>query len=197
MLITDRHFMLPDFDTAIKAAIAGGARLFQLREKQLPEAGVLQLALKAQKICEDFHAHLLINYSIHATQEAKAFGAHVPESRDVKTARNSLGPEYSVGQSVHSMEAAKKAEAAGADYLVFGSVFQTDSHAGSTPAGMEELGEITRGVSIPVFAVGGISAQNARACLDAGAHGVAVIRAVWSTPNIGQAVSDLLKITGS
>jgi len=193
MVITDRNLMEPDFESALQAAIRGGARLIQWREKDLPSEGVLPLARAAREICERNGAKLLVNFDFELAQKIYACGVHLPESQSVENARLQLQREYLVGQSVHSIEAAKTAENAGADYLVFGSVFQTDSHKGSTPSGLESLRKVASEVSIPVFAIGGISVSNARSCLDAGAHGVAMIRAIWSAPNVEFATRELLE----
>jgi len=194
MVITDRTLMRPSFSEALACAVLGGARLLQLREKNLSPSGVLRLAQTAQEICEHSHARLLINSDIEITRKARAFGTHLRESQSVHGVRKILEPEYSVGQSVHSLEAAFRAERAGADYLVFGSIFPTASHPESTPVGLDALAEFTSQISIPVFAIGGISLENARQCLDAGAYGVAAMRAVWDAPDVEIAVREFNKV---
>ncbi len=83
------------------------------------------------------------------------------------------------GVSTHSIEEAQQAQEAGAHYIVLGSIFATASHPGAEPLGLQVLAEIAREIRIPIFAIGGINSRNARSCLDAGAHGVAAIRAAW------------------
>ena len=194
MVITDRSLMRPAFSEALSSAVLGGARLLQLREKNLSQSGVLRLAQTSQAICEQSRARLLINSDYEITRKIGAFGTHLRESQSVHEARKVLEPKYSVGQSVHSLDAAFHAARAGADYLVFGSIFPTESHPESTPLGLDALREFTRQVSIPVFAVGGICIHNARDCLDAGAYGVAVVRAVWDAPNTEIAVREFNRV---
>ncbi len=190
MIITDRNLMRPSFSEALSAAVLGGARLLQLRENNLSPSGVLELAQTAQEICGASKARLLINSDFEIARKVGAFGTHLRESQSIYAVRKLLEPEYSVGQSVHSLEAAFRAEKAGADYLVFGSIFPTPSHPGSTPLGLDALREFTDQVSIPVYAIGGITLQNARLCLEAGAYGVAAISAIWKAPDVAAAVRE-------
>lgn len=187
MLVTQSSLMQPNFSGALAAAIEGGARLIQLREKEISRAELFTLAREASRICTARGAQLLVNGSLEVAREVGA-GLHLPEADSVAGARRVLGREYSVGQSVHSPAAALRAQDEGADYIAFGSIFPTASHIGSTPKGIAALGEIAREISIPVFAIGGISPENCAPCLQAGAHGVAVVRAIWQAENVAGAV---------
>lgn len=193
MLVTDHRLMQPSFDAGLEAARRGGARLIQLREKELAAREVLQLALRAQRLCERSGAKLLINSRADIARAAHADGVHLPENDlPPDMARRTLGAHALCGVSVHSAEAARRAVAEGADYLVFGPVFPTASHPDTPPIGLDALREIAAGASKPVFAIGGVDAANARLCLEAGAHGVAVISAVWRAPDVEAAVRSLL-----
>lgn len=190
MLVTQSPLMQPDFQSALEAALKGGARLIQLRERGLPSSKVLLLAQKARRLCSEYGARLLINSDFELAREVEADGVHLRESQSVIEAREFLGQKYLLGQSTHSVEAAKNAEEAGADYLVFGSVFATQTHPGAAPAGVEALRQITGSVKIPVYAIGGITPENCAECRSAKAHGIAVIRAVWQAAQIGEAVAE-------
>ena len=181
--------MKPSFEAALEAALRGGARFIQLREKDLSPREVLDLAFRAQRLCEKYNAKLVINSRTDIARAAHADGVHLPEN-DVPpaAARLSLGHHALCGVSVHSVEVARRAVRENADYLVFGPVFQTTSHPDTAPVGLEALHEIATAVSIPVFAVGGINARSSGLCLDAGAYGVAVISAVWRPVNVVEAV---------
>lgn len=190
MLVTQSSLMQPDFSVALEAALEKGARLIQLREKDETPSKVLSLAREARRICDRFGAHLLINGDPELAQKVRADGIHLRETQSVTQIREALGEKYLLGQSVHSLESAQAAESSGANYLVFGSVFATQTHPGSAPAGLEALRQITGSVSIPVYAIGGITPENAGECFTgAKAHGIAVIRAVWQARETGEAVS--------
>jgi thiamine-phosphate pyrophosphorylase len=186
MLVTQRNRMKPDFFTALNAALRGGARLMQLREKELPGAELFSLAAQAKALCESFGAKLLIN---HRAEVARQIGAGVHWPEGAFEAGNSF-----CGVSVHSLEAARRAAGQGADYLVFGSVFETQSHPGAAPAGLDLLREVCSAVEIPVFAIGGITPENAHLCWNAGAHGIAVIGAAWDTNDVESAVRKLVQL---
>lgn len=189
MLVTQRERMRPDFFGALEAALRGGARLIQLREKNLSGAEFEALARRAHSLCAQHGATLLLNNAPGLAQVLGA-GLHQPE-----TALAAEG-EFSLrGASVHSLEATRRAAGQGAAYLVFGSVFETQSHPGAAPTGLQALREVCAIVEVPVFAIGGITAVNAQQCLAAGAHGVAIIGAVWDAPDIEAAVRELVEIT--
>ena len=98
------------------------------------------------------------------------------------------------GVSVHSVQAAQRAQQFGARYVVFGAVFPTTSHPDEAPAGIEKLREVVQSVSIPVFAIGGIDNNLIQTCLETGAFGVAVRSAVWNARDVKHKVEELLEI---
>lgn len=100
-------------------------------------------------------------------------------------------PGRAVGRSVHSVDAAQRAEADGCEYVVAGSVFPTASHPGGPAGGLVLIEDIARSVSIPVIAIGGVNAANARSCIDAGARGVAVISAIFDADDPRAAAQEL------
>jgi thiamine monophosphate synthase len=100
-------------------------------------------------------------------------------------------PGRAIGRSVHSVDAALRAEADGCEYVVAGSVFPTASHPGGPTGGLQLLRDITTAVRIPVIAIGGIKATNARSCIDAGARGVAVISAIFDADDPKRAAQEL------
>lgn len=123
---------------------------------------------------------------------AGADGVHLGEnSLPPAVARRLLGPEKIMGVSVHSVTAAREAEKAGADYLLFGHIFPTTSKEGIPPRGVGSLREVVASVGIPIIALGGINTANARQCLAAGARGVAVMSAVMAAPDPARAVAEL------
>jgi thiamine monophosphate synthase len=100
-------------------------------------------------------------------------------------------PGRALGRSVHSVEAALRAELEGCEYVVAGSVFATSSHPGGPVGGVRLIEAVASAVRIPVIAIGGINAANARSCIDAGARGVAVISAIFDAEDPKQATREL------
>lgn len=191
MLVTSRHQMKPSFESTLENALLGGASLIQLREKDLDQTLFMFMAQMCRKLCVNYRAELLINGRPKIAERLSIGGLHLPESALELDAL----PKFPVtGISVHSLENAKKAEVMGADYLIYGSVFSTASHPDIVPVGLEELHKLTQAVACPVYAIGGISVANAKSCQEVGAHGVAVLSAVWQAPDVSQAVRDLLEV---
>jgi thiamine-phosphate pyrophosphorylase len=125
---------------------------------------------------------VLVNDRLDVALAAGAAGVHLGEnSLPVESAsewRRSAGRlDFRIGVSCHSLESARAAERGGADYIFFGPVFATPSKASfGSPQGIERLREVCATVEIPVLAIGGVSADNAPACVEAGAAGIAAIR---------------------
>ncbi|HVF84664.1 MAG TPA: thiamine phosphate synthase [Abditibacteriaceae bacterium] len=195
MLVTDRRLMKPSFEEALHAALEGGARLVQLREKDLTVEELKVLAQAAQRLCESFDASLLVNTEVEVARAIGARGVHWPERCLGNQIDYSKG--FVNGVSVHSVEAAQSAQKVGADYVVFGAIFPTSSHPGAPVAGLEALREVTAAVSVPVYAIGGIdSERTANMCFQSGAHGIAVRSNAWEAPDVKQRVSHLRRWTG-
>jgi thiamine-phosphate pyrophosphorylase len=114
---------------------------------------------------------------------AGAAGVNLPEADiPVAAARVLLGPDRLVGRSVHSLAAAARAAAEGADFVLFGPVFATSTHPAAPGLGLGALSEVARAVAIPVLAIGGVDASRAADCLAAGARGYAAIRLFQDEP---------------
>ena len=191
MLISARAEMQPSFEGALENALRGGALLIQLRERDLPLDEFNALALRAAHLCRHFGARLLINGEPEIARAVAETGCDCGIHR--KTRDACLPNELAGGASVHSVEEARCAQDSGAQYLVFGSVFATESHSGAIPAGLKSLRAVCESVTLPVFAVGGINKTRVKVCLENGAHGVAVIRAIWRKPDVEEATRELMR----
>lgn len=197
LILTDASRMKPDYDSALLEACIGGAKWFCVREKSLAPREVLDCFARTSRIAEKFGAQTFLNGRADLARAAHAEGLQLPEGEiSPAMARLTLGFHLPIGVSVHDLAGARRAVEEGATYLLFGPVFATQSHPGQTPAGLEALREIAASVPVPVWAVGGINAQNAAHCLHVGASGVAVISAIWEAANIAQAVRDLRAVLG-
>lgn len=166
----------------IAECASAGVDYIQLREKDLTGRQLELLAKDAMAaIPSGSRTRLLINGRTDIALACGAHGVHLPagsispsEVRAVwmKAARNGAPPI--IGVSTHSLAEALGAEAHGADFVVFGPVFEKEGRA--NPAGLEELAEVCRSCTIPVLGLGGVTPENAQLCLGAGAAGIAGIR---------------------
>ena len=197
LVITDRARMKPGFELALLAACQGGARWFCLREKDASPREQLDLYRRAARRTEAFGARLFLTGRADLARAAHADGLHLPESEiSVADARLSLGFHLPMGRSVHDLAGAQSAAAQGANYLLFGAVWETPSHPGQSGAGLDALRAVCQAVSVPVFAIGGVTAANAPQCLEAGAAGVALISGVWEAPDVTARVREIRAALG-
>lgn len=164
----------------VEAALRGGVRLVQLREKDLPTRDLVALARRLRSVTRRHAAALLINDRIDVAVAVDADGIHLPASSfRVEDARKLLGPKRIIGVSTHSPEEAAAAGKTPADFVVFGPVFDTPSKRQyGAPVGRERLSDAVRSTDLPVIAIGGITPDRIGPILDCGAAGIAVIRAI-------------------
>jgi len=186
-LITDRH-QVPAGRTlleTVEAALQGGVRAVQLREKNLPAAELLPLAIELRVLTRRFAARLLINDRIDVALAVAADGVHLGgHSLPAAVARRLLGPQRLVGVSTHRPAEIAAAAAAGANFVTFGPVFATPSkRTYGQPLGLEALRLACQNSPLPVFALGGIKPCHLGDLRAAGVAGVAVISALIATPD--------------
>ena len=163
----------------VRAAVDSEVPLFQIREKSLSGRVLFELAAHAAEITRGSKTRLLVNDRSDIACASGADGVHLTtQSLPVDVVRNTFGAEFLIGVSTHSLEEARVAQDAGADFVVFGPVFETESKRGyGEPQGLEKLGEVTHALGeFPVVAIGGITLENVGDCFRAGARGVAAIR---------------------
>lgn len=163
----------------VDAAVAAKVPLFQIREKSLPGLVLYELTARAAEITRGSQTRLLVNDRSDIARAAGADGVHLTtHSLPADVVRRIYGPEFLLGVSTHSLEAARDAAKGGADFVVFGPVFETESkRVYGAPQGIERLREVTGELrEFPVLAIGGITLANVEKCFEAGATGVAAIR---------------------
>jgi thiamine-phosphate pyrophosphorylase len=190
-LITDRtHTHDRALIAALQAAAHAGVRAMQFREKDLSPREQYALAEEAREALAPLGVRLLMNDRADIACAAGLDGVHLTSAGLTPiAARTCLHAGSLIGASTHTLVEARFAEAQGADFITFGPVFYTPSKAAyGDPRGLEALREVCATVSIPVFALSGITPERIPACLDAGAHGVAAISALLDTPDIADAV---------
>ena len=195
--VTDRRQTAgrPLYDV-VHAALDGGVRAVQLREKDLEGGELYRLAGRLRDLTARYAARLLINDRLDVALAAGADGVHLGQtSLPVSTARQLLGPDKLIGVSTHSPDEITAAQ--GADFVVFGPVYFTPSKAGyGQPQGVARLRQAVRHSPVPVFAIGGIQADRIAAVRSAGAHGVALISALSAAAEPSRAAHELLARLG-
>lgn len=172
--ITDRLTAPEPILDCIRRAIHQGVERIQLREKDLPGRDLFELTERALELAEGTPTRILVNDRADVAIAAGAHGVHLPSHSIPPSVVRTLGL-MEVGVSCHSAGELRIAEREGADFAVYGPVFLTGSKP-ATPIGLDGLGEGVRAVRIPVFALGGVTQENAAECLTAGAAGIAGIR---------------------
>ncbi|HOU54336.1 MAG TPA: thiamine phosphate synthase [Myxococcota bacterium] len=199
-LVTDRGLARGrPLAEVVAAAIRGGVTVVQYREKDRCTGEMVQEALEVGEVCRRLGALFLVNDRLDVALAAGADGLHVGQ-QDLSpvTARALLGPEAVLGVSAGSVEEAREAERSGADYIGASPVFATPTKADAgPPLGLEGLSAIAAAVSIPVLAIGGVHASNARSVIEAGASGVAVVSAILAAEDVEGAARALRQVVDS
>ena len=186
-LITNRSLFESDnsFLDASEAALMGGVRTLQLREKNLTDCELIELGSQLRILTSNYNARLIINSRADIAKKIDADGVHLTESCAHANEIKSAFPGLIVGVSTHSLEGAHIAEAQGADYITFSPIYATPSKANyGPPQGLGLLRQVSQEVNLPVLALGGITLHRVSKCLDQGAFGVALISDIWNSSHI-------------
>ena len=165
--------------TLVEAAVEAEVSLVQIREKALSVRVLHELVKRAVEIAQGSSTRLLVNDRFDVARAAGADGVQLTEvSLSPRVVREICGAEFLIGVSAHSLEAARAARDGGADFVVFGPVFETESKSVyGPPQGLEKLLEVTGELQgFPVIAIGGVTLDNAEKCFAAGASGIAAIK---------------------
>lgn len=185
--------------TVAAAALEAGARLIQVRlEDHHTDRAAFDLAVALAELCDGHGAMCLVNDRVHIAQAVGADGVHLgADDLPVDVARRILPGGTVIGGTCREPEAARAARRAGATYLGVGPVWSTSTKSG-LPAtiGLDGLAAVCEAVDLPVIAIGGITAERARLCRQAGAHGVAVVGAISGSDNPKRATAELLEAVG-
>jgi len=192
--ITDRKSLgQGELSNRILGAVRAGVDLVQIREKDLPTRELLELTQKAVEAAKSTLSRIVVNDRLDVALATGAAGVHLgTQSVPADAVRRIVPADFLVGVSCHSLEDAVAAQAAGASYIVFGPVFETASKIQyGPPVGLAKLREAAASVSIPVLALGGVTVERVRACLDTGAAGIAGISIFQSCPSIEERVLEL------
>ena len=179
-----------------QAAIQGGARMLQLRDKLRDKGESLPLAHDLQKLCAEAGASLILNDHADVAAIGGAAGLHVGQTDlPVEQARQVLASHQVVGRSNHEIEELVESERMGADHVAFGSIYHTDTKGvGRPPQGIERLLLARDAAQTPLVAIGGITAENAAPVSEAGVDAICVTAAVGSAAEPEAAAAKLVKV---
>ena len=179
-----------------EAALSGGAKIIQLRAKNLGKRKLYERALKIRELAKEHGSLFIVNDHLDVAIAAGADGAHLgQEDLPISAARGIAGERLIIGISTHSIQQALDADKAGADYIGFGAMYSTTSKDNPTePQGPARLKEVVRAVSIPVVAIGGICRERVTETARTGTAGFAVISAVSTAEDMRGEVEELIRL---
>jgi len=195
--ITDRRQLRSvSLAAVIRETVRAGVDIVQVREKDLTSRELIALVEEALSATGEpgmGGARVVVNDRVDVALAAGADGAHLAaHSMPAQVVRRFVPRAFLIGVSCHSLGEAMAAESGGADYLVLGPVFETPSKLGyGPPLGLEKLWNIASRIRIPVLALGGITVERIRPCLEAGASGIAGIRIFQDCESIQERVREL------
>jgi thiamine-phosphate pyrophosphorylase len=180
-------------DLAVRQARAlskAGPVIYQLREKRCEAGTIHDLCCTLAHILSDSGSLLSVNERFDIALASGAGGIHLPESSCPPDVIRKKAQSLLLGQSVHHKASAIRAAEAGIDYILFGPVFQTPSKRPfGPPQGLQKLQDVCRSVTVPVFAVGGITPERAFACIEYGAWGVAALAPFLDTDRLPETLN--------
>ena len=188
--ITDA-MLLPDttrLTSAVEAALKGGMRILQYRDKQRSFSDQVEQASALKDLCDTYGALLMINDSVLLAKEINAHGVHIGrEDGALDIARDQLGPEAIIGCSCYnSIELAQQAQNKGANYVAFGRFFSSQTKPETKAADIDIIQRARSVLNLPVCAIGGITTHNAAQLITQGVDMIAVINDLFSAEDVEQ-----------
>ena len=183
----------------LRSSTTGGANIFQFRNKTASMKEAYAEALPLRKLAAELGVLLIVNDRCDLALAVDADGVHLgQDDLPYADARKVLGPEKIIGLSTHSAAQVREADRLKPDYIGFGPIFTPGSKQDHDPVvGLDGLRAIRPLTSLPIFAIGGITLDQTRAVMQAGADGVAVISAILKAPEVSRAVGDFIAQLGS
>lgn len=192
--ITDRRSLGPQpLLPFIVEAVRAGVDLVQIREKDLATRDLLNLVEGAVSAAAGTSTRVVVNDRLDVALAAGAAGVHLgTQSLPAAVVRQHVPREFLVGASCHSLTEAVAAEQAKADYVLLGPIFETPSKlAYGPPLGLEKIREVAARVKLPLVALGGITVDRVKSCIEAGATGIAGISIFQTAPSLAARVREL------
>jgi thiamine-phosphate pyrophosphorylase len=197
--VTPDDRLLPRLSALVEAALQGGVRLVQYRNKTAPAALRRAQAAELLRVCHAYGAKLIVNDDVWLAVEVGADGAHVGRNdlpgHDLATAREALGAKRLLGVSCYNdLSRVDVAAKAGANYIGIGSMFPSTTKPDAADATLDLLTEARRRFTGPVAAIGGITIRNAPSVIAAGADMVAVVSDLFDAMDIGRRAEEFQKL---
>ena len=182
-----------EFLSPISAALSEGIKMIQYRCKDINDREKIKQAKELATICKKNGALFIVNDRVDLALAVKADGVHLGQNdMPIEIARNLLGEEYLIGKSTHSLAQVKEAQKQRCDYLGIGPIFQSKTKSNMIPLGVDCLSEISKEISLPCFAIGGINDFNTSEVISRGVKRIAVVDAIMNTKNPALATRKLL-----
>ena len=180
--------------SVLSQALEAGARMVQIREKDLDTPALIDLAQQLIPVIKQHQGKVLLNDRVDLALALNADGVHLrSDSLPLPLARRILGNEKLIGISTHSVEEVQYAENEGADFVVLGPIFETPSkQIYGHPLGLHTLETACRVSHLPIFAIGGITQNYVHPVISSGAYGIAVISSILQAPCIQDSTRELL-----
>lgn len=179
----------------VRGAIAGGAEIIQLREKNWDKNKVKEEAIKLLKICKETNVLFILNDYVDIALEINADGVHLGQSdmsiKDAREISNKKNKNLIIGLSTHSVEQAIKADKEDVDYITIGPIFKT--RAKDYTVSTNVINQIINKINKPLIAIGGINKDNIGSVLEKGVKSVAVISAIVSSGDVKEAAKELIE----
>lgn len=193
--ITDRKLAGKKFLNTIHLISKLGGKCVILREKDLSDREILNLAVNIKSVINP-NTIFLVNDRADIAFLSDAYGVHSPYQGLSARLIRRFNDQFIAGKSIHSASELKAVKEDSFNYLIYGPVFKTSSKPGVKPKGLKRLAKICSDSHVPVFAVGGINPSNARECIASGAYGVAVISSLMNSENITDKLKNFREALG-
>lgn len=192
-VITNQALMsAATLEESVSQAIQGGCTVVQLREKDLQGKDFYECAAKVRAVTATYGVPLIINDRVDIALAVKADGVHLGQNDlPVELARSLAGSDFIIGVSVSTLEEARAAQAAGADYLGVGAMFATGTKNDATIVSFDELTRIREAITLPLIVIGGINKTTIPLFLNTGIDGIAVVSAIVAKTDGAAAAREL------
>lgn len=184
--VTDRAWVgTQSLYEQVEAAINGGVTMVQLREKELSKEAFLKEAMELKMLCHEKGIPFIVNDDVDIALACGADGVHVGiEDAPVSEIRKRVGTEFIIGATAKTVEQAKQAQEAGANYLGVGAIFPSPTKKNAVRITKEQLQKIGKAVELPIVAIGGINKENMEVLKDTKVNGVALVSEIFSAEDI-------------